>query len=75
MYILLVRKDSTFDIVALILLGTALMVYGLFAKKFTESKKLHILTPADKLERYVPSWYHRLFFIALGLALVVFEVT
>ena len=63
-----------FDSLAFILLGCALTAYGLFAKKFTESKKLHILTPADKLERYAPRWYHRLFFVAIGSALVLFEV-
>jgi hypothetical protein len=67
----IVSKDSAFDYVAFVLAGAGLAAYGLLAKTFIEERKLHILTPSDKLERYVPRWYQRLLLIALGIAAMV----
>jgi hypothetical protein len=67
-------KENTFDYLIFILLGGAMAVYGLLAKTFVESSKNHILTPSNKLEKYVPRWYHRLLLTALGLTSALFGV-
>ena len=64
-------KDTTFECVTFIVLGGAVAAYGLLAKTFIESSKLHVLTPSDKLERYVPKGYQRFLLVALGIASVL----
>lgn len=56
------------DCVVFILLGGAIAIYSIVAKTFIESSRIHVLTPTNKLERYVPRWYHRLLLFSLGLA-------
>ncbi len=63
-----VGKDTTLDCAAFILLGGAITAYSIVAKTFIESSKIHVLTPTNKLERYVPRWYHRLLLFSVGLA-------
>jgi hypothetical protein len=66
------ERDTPFDSVVFIAIGVAMTAYGIFAKTFIESGKIHVLTPSNKLERYIPRWYHRTLLTVLGLALVFF---
>ena len=72
---IIATKDGTFDGVAFIIMGAGMALYGLLAKTFREDSKLHILTPTDELEKYVPRWYHRLLLIALGIGSMVCGVS
>ena len=56
------------------IVGAAIALYGLRARKFRESSRLHMLTPIDQLEEYEPRWYHRLLYVVAGVVLMTFGI-
>ena len=60
---LVTAVPTTVESYFMVIIGLGISIYGLKARTFREDGRLHMLTPAEKLEQYEPRWYHRLFIL------------